>query len=168
MVFALLSLQVNAANLAWDAINVNTSGSHSSLEVDAENITGQMSFNSTGGGLTTDTWSYTLDEDAVIENVAIEFFDNQMDVGSVFLDGHALTETVQGNGSFATKLWVWTGLLTSGVHTLTLSDINVLQSNGQYQIKVSAVPIPAAIWLFGSALLGVVGISRRKAKAVVA
>jgi hypothetical protein len=28
---------------------------------------------------------------------------------------------------------------------------------------VSAVPIPAAVWLFGSGLLGLIGIARRKA-----
>jgi hypothetical protein len=30
---------------------------------------------------------------------------------------------------------------------------------------VSAVPVPAAVWLFGSGLLGLVGISRRKKSA---
>jgi PKD repeat protein len=29
-------------------------------------------------------------------------------------------------------------------------------------ITVSAVPVPAAVWLFGSGLLGVIGIARRK------
>jgi hypothetical protein len=38
--------------------------------------------------------------------------------------------------------------------------------DGQYSLKVSAVPVPAAAWLFGSALLGLVGF-RRKAKMAV-
>ena len=29
----------------------------------------------------------------------------------------------------------------------------------------SAVPVPAAAWLFGSGLLGLVGVARRKARA---
>ena len=29
-------------------------------------------------------------------------------------------------------------------------------------VNISAVPVPAAIWLFGSALMGIAGISRRK------
>lgn len=33
---------------------------------------------------------------------------------------------------------------------------------GSYLVKVSAVPVPAAVWLFGSGLLGLVGIARRK------
>ena len=39
---------------------------------------------------------------------------------------------------------------------------------GQYRLhvegNVNAVPIPAAVWLFGSGLLGLVGASRRKSK----
>ena len=32
-------------------------------------------------------------------------------------------------------------------------------------VNISAVPVPAAVWLFGSGLLGLVGISRRKKEA---
>jgi hypothetical protein len=28
-----------------------------------------------------------------------------------------------------------------------------------------AVPVPAAVWLFGSGLLGLIGVARRKARA---
>ena len=31
-----------------------------------------------------------------------------------------------------------------------------------YAIEVSPVPLPAAIWLFGSGLIGLIGIARRK------
>jgi len=31
--------------------------------------------------------------------------------------------------------------------------------------QVSAVPVPAAVWLFGSGLLGLIGVARRKARA---
>lgn len=33
---------------------------------------------------------------------------------------------------------------------------------GTYQVGVYATPIPAAVWLFGSAIMGLVGFSRRK------
>jgi len=33
------------------------------------------------------------------------------------------------------------------------------------RVEVSAVPIPASVWLFGSGLLGLVGLARRKAQA---
>lgn len=34
-----------------------------------------------------------------------------------------------------------------------------------FQGEVSAVPVPAAVWLFGSGLLGLVGVARRKTQA---
>ena len=40
----------------------------------------------------------------------------------------------------------------SGTYQLTVNDID----------SVSNVPVPAAVWLFGSALMGLVGVSRRK------
>lgn len=52
--------------------------------------------------------------------------------------------------------------LTSGTGTgigqWTLSQGGVLS----YSAAVSAVPVPAAVWLFGSGLLGLVGIARRR------
>ena len=36
------------------------------------------------------------------------------------------------------------------------------QANLLYALSGTAVPLPAAVWLFGSGLLGLAGISRRK------
>jgi len=47
--------------------------------------------------------------------------------------------------------------------TFTLSANNILTYQG-----VSEVPVPAAVWLFGSALLGMLGFTRRGAKVVAA
>lgn len=33
---------------------------------------------------------------------------------------------------------------------------------GSYSMSVTAVPVPAAVWLFGSGLIGLVGVARRK------
>ena len=33
----------------------------------------------------------------------------------------------------------------------------------EYTTEISAVPLPAAVWLFGSGLLGLIGVARRKA-----
>jgi len=35
-------------------------------------------------------------------------------------------------------------------------------SYGMYGIEISQVPLPAAVWLFGSGLLGLIGIAKRK------
>lgn len=42
------------------------------------------------------------------------------------------------------------------------SDTYASPSLGHALVRVSAVPIPAAVWLFGSGLLGLVGVARRK------
>lgn len=46
----------------------------------------------------------------------------------------------------------------SGTYQLTVNEVG----------SVSNVPVPAAVWLFGSALMGLVGVSRRKSSSVEA
>ena len=44
-------------------------------------------------------------------------------------------------------------------------DITSVTVDSFVPTPVAAVPVPAAVWLFGSGLLGLVGIARRKKKA---
>ena len=67
------------------------------------------------------------------------------------------------------------GYLEYGLDLASLSNINfraydeaaaqwsnlILDSNGSFSI--SAVPVPAAVWLFGSGLLGLIAVARRRA-----
>ena len=56
-------------------------------------------------------------------------------------------------------------LLAAGRYSLALSSLNAA---GTYEFRtsaVSAIPVPAAAWLFGTALLAFFGFSRRKASA---
>jgi len=46
--------------------------------------------------------------------------------------------------------------------TIFLKGVTGSQYIGLDNVSVSAAPIPAAVWLFGSGLLGLVGIARRK------
>ena len=41
-------------------------------------------------------------------------------------------------------------------------DIIDMEAEGEAYASVSAIPIPSAVWLFGSGLLGIIGVSRRK------
>lgn len=43
------------------------------------------------------------------------------------------------------------------------ADFSTSLQLGQYGIDISQVPVPAAIWLFGSGLIGLVFVARRKA-----
>jgi hypothetical protein len=39
---------------------------------------------------------------------------------------------------------------------------NIFWDNISITADVAAVPVPAAVWLFGSGLLGLIGVARRK------
>ena len=57
-----------------------------------------------------------------------------------------------------------TGVLTGGSFdpTNAIWDFSAVSNDG-YNMSVATVPVPAAVWLFGSGLLGLAGIARRKA-----
>ena len=46
-----------------------------------------------------------------------------------------------------------------------ISDIEIDNVQIFADVEVSAVPVPAAVWLFGSGLLGLIGVARRKTAA---
>jgi hypothetical protein len=58
--------------------------------------------------------------------------------------------------------------LSAGTHTLVVADLNTSNNSQNVQIDffefdaASAVPVPASVWLFGSALIGLIGIKRKK------
>lgn len=59
----------------------------------------------------------------------------------------------------------WTGTLVSAanINGATWQGFNNVQTSELWNISIiSAVPIPTAFWLFGSGLLGLIGIARRK------
>ena len=76
--------------------------------------------------------------------------------------GHAATTTDGGSVTYT-----FTGL-TAGQYTLFIGGNGSNNSNEYYKanLKVAAVPIPAAVWLFGSALAGMGIIGRRRDKAL--
>lgn len=51
-------------------------------------------------------------------------------------------------------------------YLLNVDGSNVTAASFNYQSSVSSVPLPAAVWLFGAGLMGVLGISKRKGKMV--
>jgi len=51
---------------------------------------------------------------------------------------------------------------SSGKQSFTTKNTTVFYAWAVHDGNVSAVPVPAAVWLFGSGLLGLVGIARRK------
>jgi hypothetical protein len=87
--------------------------------------------------------------------------------GSAFASVSTLVPSLlvaNGSGGYAL------GPLAIGPASPLQLIINGNGNNGSYNLNISsgavtppnAVPVPAAVWLFGSALMGLVGVSRRK------
>ena len=101
---------------------------------------------------------FTFDQDVVVENL---WFNNNHDGGfgmgdMVTINGMAYdvstgyADGVNGIGSFS--------LLTGQVLRIDYNNEEFYVSG----MAVSAVPVPAALWLFGTALVGFIGLGRRR------
>ena len=59
-----------------------------------------------------------------------------------------------------------TGTAVARIQLLLVPDANTPAGGALFwddaSLEVSAVPVPAAVWLFGSGLLGLVGVARRR------
>lgn len=73
------------------------------------------------------------------------------------------------NGSVGSVGNVWQTFSTSFIgtgaaETLTFKAIGTSTSFGTSldNVSLAAVPVPAAVWLFGSGMLGLLGLSKRK------
>jgi hypothetical protein len=69
----------------------------------------------------------------------------------------------------AAQLFGFTGNNTSGTLNSYVMGSAILGTDGTLTFSAnptSAVPLPAAVWLFGSGLMGLVGVSRRRKAAV--
>ncbi|MDH3948640.1 MAG: VPLPA-CTERM sorting domain-containing protein [Gammaproteobacteria bacterium] len=145
-----------------------------------------LTFDSTSNGGTTNA---VIDPDALL--VAVGTTDNVFDryagasgpaaFGSgttqVFADSYS--GDLFGVSNFTGSLWIAvpTGFTSGGTlgaasgTWLNQSFATLGMTPGTYvwswasdsiTLQVSAVPVPAAVWLFGSGLLGLIGIARRK------
>jgi hypothetical protein len=88
-------------------------------------------------------------------------------IGSVVFTGHQLgggilTQTLALDFFYANYVFNWANLLSVDVSAnsdygyVAYDNINVSSAT------VNAVPVPAAVWLFGSALTGLYGMGKRK------
>ena len=128
--------------------------------VDA-NVLFEIVFNSGGSQATTSVGAFSLNLLNIVgvDDVSATLSGGSIS-GSIDLD---LTTTTAGTAlSFS-------GPLSAGNYTLAFDGTIPASRTGggsiTGSISVSAVPIPAAIWLFGSALVAVFGVKRRTASA---
>jgi hypothetical protein len=91
-------------------------------------------------------------------------------ISKIYRDGFDTDNTTNvGKSDNYTSLWNFSTnytffKITAGNHMVDANGNPFYQdSEGEIDSLAAATPIPAAIWLFGSALAGLVGVSRRKA-----
>ena len=77
------------------------------------------------------------------------------------LSGGALTELNYGKNADAGFSTLTSVLLNVDAYDDGFNYVNATWTG--ITITPTAVPVPAAVWLFGSGLLGLVGVARRKA-----
>ena len=161
--FAMFALQVNAATLSLTT--AGTSGPSTSQYVSTVNNNGPLAI---GGGETTGgIWAagFNLTTD-VATSAQIEW---------TFNKEAAVADAKLSFGSFAGGVTIWdvtgdfiTTVMLSAGTTYWVDFYSIESTALSYDVSVSQVPVPAAVWLFGSALMGLFGASRRKSTAVAA
>jgi hypothetical protein len=90
---------------------------------------------------------------------------SQSETGSVVFTGHQsdggiLTQLLSFNKAYTHFVFGWTNLLS--VEVSANSDFGYVAYDNINVTSADAVPVPTAVWLFGSALTGLVGLGRRK------
>ena len=153
LAMAAFSFQASAASLTWG--NISGTSGNSNFGGTTQALFGSESGLDKNVAVSA-SWEFLLDASSqIIINVS-SLVVTPTWLTSVTLNGVALTQNVGPTvGS-----WIFQGVLGAGSHTITLDGLTNGKNSG-YQLNVQT-PIPAAVWLFGSALMGLTGISRRK------
>jgi hypothetical protein len=114
------------------------------------------------GSSVVDDWTFTIDSALM---TAISFDSNDTDP---FFGISGFTVSSADVGPFlfvpADNAWSFSGVLAAGTYVIDVVGAVTGSFAGQYNALVgtSPVPVPAAFWMFGSGLLGLVLVSRRK------
>ncbi len=134
---------------------VNSSANLTAVLKDAGGVAGAKITPANGNGNIMRSWDLTVDQNQISKNV---------DIGSLF---SIASGTATRNWSAVNTLDCGTGggacetMLTTLTLTLSKGDQVRLYGNVT-QEQPSPVPLPAAVWFFGSAIAFLVGIGRKK------
>jgi hypothetical protein len=143
--------------------------------IDVNNdVRGNLGIFSGGTNSQTMVWGEinTLSTISITNDAATPFYLLALDASSM---GNAsgqltLTGTLAGGGTVQQVLNLNSALTTYNITGLNgLSGLDISFDGGAYfapfdldNVQLSIVPVPAAVWLFGSALVGLAGWSRRR------
>lgn len=180
LALALFILPLTAGAASVTIVNSSTSGG--GFVTDGNGTTSATANHNNITGAFTDVWNVEIDPTSSIFSLGTSnFFSDfhlqyQVNGAGAFADynphstspGFFDIENVNLTGIDSLVIKV-TGQLNNASFTTGGYNLSVTASNAPITPPaVGAVPVPAAAWLFGSALMGLVGVSRRKSSAVVA
>jgi len=143
------------------------------LQVNAATVVTESSFDTlseTGAPFSVDGLDFTLDTDGTATELKLTFSFHDQVLNTVSNFGAELRDSSDN----VLKTVMATAGSGVGSMVLLLGDYNIhfLGTEGgegaAVTLSASAVPVPAAVWLFGSAIMGLFGASRRKSSTVVA
>ncbi len=113
--------------------------------------------------------------DAPVNLISLDFFDIENKVGGDDENNKVPGSEIRfldalGNDLFANSFVpgtggdnTWDRLTFSGISGIYGLEINLFGSGAVDNLQYSVVPVPASVWLFGTALIGFIGYSRRTA-----
>jgi hypothetical protein len=112
------------------------------------------------GFLTTNNVNNPLNNPAAAD--LLNFLGCTQFCGTVNATGRGFAEW---NATTTTRPNYHTSGLGAGAATTSLLNLNYDLTDataGHFLVRAAVVPVPAAVWLFGSGLIGLVGVARRK------
>jgi hypothetical protein len=139
----------SAATLNWSSLQAGATNTYDNDSV----ISAQYGFGAYTGAFS-HNYSLTANPSVGVLAFVIELLNENILINHVTLDNVPMTWDV------SESRWVGQSL-SNASHSIHIDGI-ISKKAQQYQLNVSAVPVPAAIWLFGSGIAGLVGFSRRK------
>jgi len=147
----------------WD-VNINSDGGRSDWQFYYKQDLGNQSF--PNGTITPD---FNLGGEGIDLQITSTGGNDAWDTGTFTVNAQNPLLIVLGNGGNTDYAWyLFTGY--SGTQSGTWDTTNLypapgMGGGGKDLSNIAAytvVPVPAAVWLFGSGLLGLVGVARRK------
>ncbi len=108
-----------------------------------------------------------VDFSTTVNQASIRGFDGGGDIDTLILNAYDsldnLLDTDSITNSFAAPGWIASVFSTTDISYITF-EVSVSSGAGLLfdDLNFSAVPVPGAVWLFGSGLLGLIGFSKRK------
>jgi hypothetical protein len=130
-------------------------------------VNGHGSFSASHDTAFEDTWTFTIPLQGNVSAAAINIADNLaglIEKFSASLDGSNLSYKLEDTTQ--TLIGKILGSAAGSSHTLIISGASQGSYGGSIDTTrppaIGQTPIPAAIWLFGSALIGLTGATRRK------